>query len=145
MRRDLISSAIAVVVLTLVLGIAYPLLTGVSQVAFPGNANGSKLMVNGKVVGSKLLAQDFTRPVLGANGKPKMDADGNPVTEPDPKYFQPRPSATGWSASATFFANQGPEPEVDARLPQAAAGRLPCPRAPVRPRPDGARRSRSTP
>jgi K+-transporting ATPase ATPase C chain len=37
-----------------------------------------------------------------------MDAKGKPVTEPDPKYFQPRPSATGWSASATFFANKGP-------------------------------------
>jgi K+-transporting ATPase ATPase C chain len=109
MRKQLTTSLIAVVLFTLMLGIAYPLLvTGVSQVVFPGNANGSKLMRGGKVVGSKLLAQDFTRPVLGKNGKPKMDADGNPVTEPDPKYFQPRPSATGWSASATFFANRGP-------------------------------------
>ena len=88
MRRDLLSSAIAVLVLTVVLGVAYPLLvTGISQVAFPGNANGSQLEVNGKVVGSKLLAQDF-----------KGDA----------KYFQARPSATGWNPSATFFANRGP-------------------------------------
>jgi K+-transporting ATPase ATPase C chain len=88
MRRDLVSSAIAVLVLTIVLGVAYPLLvTGISQVAFPGNANGSQLKVNGKVVGSKLLAQDF---------------------KGDRKYFQPRPSATGWSPSATFFANRGP-------------------------------------
>jgi K+-transporting ATPase ATPase C chain len=109
MRRDLISSAIAVLVLTIVLGIAYPLLvTGISQVAFPGKANGSQIELNGKVVGSRLLAQDFTRPVLGANGKPRKDATGAPVTEPDPKYFQPRPSATGWSPSATFFANKGP-------------------------------------
>jgi K+-transporting ATPase ATPase C chain len=109
MRRDLISSAIAILVLTIVLGVAYPLLTtGISQVVFPGKANGSQIELHGKVVGSRLLAQDFTRPVLGANGKPKMDAKGKPVTEPDPKYFQPRPSATGWSASATFFANKGP-------------------------------------
>jgi K+-transporting ATPase ATPase C chain len=88
MRRDLVSSAIAVLVLTLVLGVGYPLLTtGISQVVFPGKANGSRLEVNGKVVGSRLLAQDFKR---------------------QPRYFQPRPSATGWSASATFFANKGP-------------------------------------
>jgi K+-transporting ATPase ATPase C chain len=109
MRRDLITSVIAILVLTIVLGIGYPLLTtGISQVVFPGKANGSQIELNGKVVGSRLLAQDFTRPVLGANGKPKMDSKGKPVTEPDPKYFQPRPSATGWSASATFFANKGP-------------------------------------
>jgi K+-transporting ATPase ATPase C chain len=109
MRKNLTTSAIAAVLFTLMLGIAYPLLiTGVAQVAFPGNSNGSQIKQGGKVVGSRLLAQDFTRPVLGANGKPKKDSDGNPVTEPDPKYFQPRPSATGWSASATFFANKGP-------------------------------------
>jgi K+-transporting ATPase ATPase C chain len=109
MKKNLITSAIAVLLFTLLLGIAYPLvITGVSQLAFPGNSSGSQLKRGGKVVGSKLLAQDFTRPVLGQNGKPKMDADGNPITEPDPKYFQPRPSATGWSPSATFFANRGP-------------------------------------
>jgi K+-transporting ATPase ATPase C chain len=109
MRKTITTSAIALVFFTLLLGIAYPLVvTGISQVVFPGAANGSKLESGGTVVGSKLLAQDFTRPVLGKSGKPKMDADGNPVTEPDPKYFQPRPSATGWSASATFFANRGP-------------------------------------
>jgi K+-transporting ATPase ATPase C chain len=109
MRKNLTTSAIAAVLFTLMLGIAYPLLiTGVAQVAFPGNSNGSQIKQGGKVVGSRLLAQDFTRPVLGANGKPKKDSDGNPVTEPDPKYFQPRPSATGWNASATFFANRGP-------------------------------------
>lgn len=109
MKKTLTTSAIAVLLFTLVLGIAYPLLvTGISQVVFPGRANGSQIEQGGKVVGSRLLAQDFTRPLLDAKGKPKMDSDGNPVTEPDPKYFQPRPSATGWSASATFFANRGP-------------------------------------
>jgi K+-transporting ATPase ATPase C chain len=108
MKKNLSTSAIAVVFFTVLLGIAYPLLvTGISQVVFPGAADGSKIERGGKVVGSKLLAQDFTRPVLDSNGKPKMSG-GEPVTEPDPRYFQPRPSATGWSASATFFANRGP-------------------------------------
>ena len=41
MRRDLVTSVIAIVVLTLLLGLAYPLvITGVGQVVFPGKANG---------------------------------------------------------------------------------------------------------
>jgi K+-transporting ATPase ATPase C chain len=110
MKRTLISSVVAVVVFTLLLGLAYPLvMTGVSQVVFPGKANGSKIRApaaggsgHGKVVGSSLLAQDFSRPTG------RKDADGNPITEPDPKYFQPRPSQTGYDPSATFFSNRGP-------------------------------------
>jgi potassium-transporting ATPase KdpC subunit len=109
MRKDLIRSSIAVVVFTVLLGLAYPLvMTGVSQVVFPDKADGSLIRQDGKVVGSHLLARDFSRPVLGPDGKPRKDADGNPVTEPDPKYFQARPSATGYSATVTFFANRGP-------------------------------------
>ena len=36
------------------------------------------------------------------------NADGNPVTEPDPRYFQPRPSQTDYNAGGTFFSNRGP-------------------------------------
>ena len=110
MRRDLTSSLLAVVVITAVFGLAYPLLvTGVSQVVLPGRANGSKIERNGTLVGSGLLAQDFRRPVLDANGKPKLDKDGNPILTPDRRYFQPRPStATNYNAAATSFANLGP-------------------------------------
>ena len=44
MRRDLLTSLIAVVLFTLVFGLAYPLaFTGVAQVLFPGKADGSKI------------------------------------------------------------------------------------------------------
>jgi K+-transporting ATPase ATPase C chain len=87
MRRDLISSALAVLVLTLVLGVAYPLaVTGVSQVVFPGRADGQLIHHGDRVVGSKLLAQRFASPA----------------------YFQPRPSQSDYSASATLFSNRGP-------------------------------------
>jgi K+-transporting ATPase ATPase C chain len=109
MKRQLLTALAAVVLFTVVLGLGYPLaITGVSQLAFPGAANGSKVTRDGKVVGSRLVAQAFMRPVLDAAGKPKQDADGNAVTEPDPRYFQPRPSATKYSATATAFANRGP-------------------------------------
>jgi K+-transporting ATPase ATPase C chain len=109
MRRDLRNSAIAVVVITLIFGLAYPLLfTGVAQVLFPGNANGSKIHLGGRVIGSKLIAQDFRKPVLDSKGKPKMDAKGKPVLTADPRWFQPRPSATNYTADATAFGNLGP-------------------------------------
>jgi K+-transporting ATPase ATPase C chain len=109
MRRDLVTSLLAILALTVVLGIGYPLVvTGVSQVVFPGKANGSKVERNGVLVGSKLLAQDFRKPVPDASGKPKTDKDGNPVLTPDPRYFQPRPStSTNYSPAATAFTNLG--------------------------------------
>ena len=112
LRRDIITSAIGILVLTLVLGILYPLvITGVSQVAFPGNANGQKVYVGGKLVGSKIIGQQFADVVTNPKtGKPKLDANGNPVTTPDPHYFQTRPSGTTPSdnAAASAFANYGP-------------------------------------
>lgn len=115
MRRDLLTSLIGVVVLTVVLGVIYPLaITGISQVVFPGKANGSKLSVDGKVVGSSLIGQSFSRPVIGKDGKPKLDAEGEEVLAPDPAYFQPRPSATGYAPDVTYFSNLGPN-SVEAR------------------------------
>src|SRR3984893_4543401 len=110
MKRDIITSAIGIVVLTLLFGLVYPLVvTGVSQVAFPGNANGQQVKVAGKLVGSKIIGQQFADQVV-KNGKPQVDKLGNPVTNPDPKYFQSRPSATvpPNNAAATSFSNLGP-------------------------------------
>ena len=81
----------AVVVLTVTLGLAYPLaMTGAAQVAFPGRADGSMVESGGKVVGSRLIGQDFSK---------------------HPEYFQSRPSVTGYAPDATFFNNQGPNQE----------------------------------
>jgi K+-transporting ATPase ATPase C chain len=111
MRRDIVTSVIGIVVLTVLLGLVYPLvITGVSQIAFPGNANGQKVYVNGRLVGSKIIGQSFARPVLEANGKPK-ELEEELVTEPDPRYFQSRPSATeggAYNAAASTFSNRGP-------------------------------------
>ena len=110
LKRDIITSAIGILVLTLFLGILYPLvITGISQVAFPGNADGQMVYVNGKLVGSKIIGQNFALQVV-KNGKPQVDKSGNPVTVPDPRYFQTRPSATvpPNNAAATTFSNLGP-------------------------------------
>ena len=86
-------------------------MTGLAQAAFQrSNANGSLVSRDGTTVGSDLIGQAFTRPVL-ENGKPKKDADGNPVVEPDPAYFQSRPSAAGagYDPLSTSASNLGPE------------------------------------
>ena len=91
----------ALLVLTVIVGIAYPLFIWlVAQL--PGlrdNANGSIIEVDGKPVGSSLIGQSFT------------DADGNPL----PQYFQSRPSAAGdgYDPLATSASNLGPESIVD--------------------------------
>jgi len=97
--------------LTVILGLAYPLaMTGLAQVAFGDNANGSLVTGGGKAVGSDLIGQGFTRPVL-VDGKPKKDAEGNPVVDADPRYFQSRPSAagTGYDPLSSSASNLGPE------------------------------------
>ena len=85
----MVTSALVIVVTTLVFGFGYPLvMTAFAQVAFSNKANGSLIKRDGVVVGSKLAAQAFT-------GK---------------QYFHPRPSATSpaYNAGATTFANLGP-------------------------------------
>jgi potassium-transporting ATPase KdpC subunit len=111
MKRDLVTAAIAIVVFTILLGLAYPLvITGFSQVAFPGNANGQQIHLHGKLIGSKLIGQSFSSPVIAKNGKPE-EKEEELVTEPDPRYFQSRPSATeggAYNAAASTFSNRGP-------------------------------------
>ena len=115
--------------LTVLLGLAYPLaMTGIAQVAFGDNADGSLVHAGGRTVGSDLVGQAFTRPVE-VNGKAKLDADGNPVVEADPRYFQSRPSAagTGYDPLSTSASNLGPENKdlVDAvKQRRATAARL---------------------
>jgi potassium-transporting ATPase KdpC subunit len=107
LAKELSTAAIAILVLTVVLGVGYPLvMTGISQVAFPTRADGSQVKVGGKVVGSRLIAKAF---VIDTG---KKDSDGNPITRPNPRYFQPRPSQTGYSGTATFFSNRGPNSAV---------------------------------
>ena len=86
----------AMLVLTLALGVAYPLLvTGLGRL-MPGRADGSLVTgPDGSVVGSALIGQAFT------------DAEGAPLRQ----YFQSRPSAAGdgYDGAASSGSNLGPE------------------------------------
>ena len=63
MRRSFIAAGRMVLVLSIVLGIAYPLvITGIGQVAFTHRADGSLVEAGGSVVGSSLIGQAFEGP-----------------------------------------------------------------------------------
>ncbi|KQS66392.1 potassium-transporting ATPase subunit KdpC [Modestobacter sp. Leaf380] len=98
MLRQLLAAVRAVLVATVVLGLAYPLLmTGLAQVVAPARADGSLVTVDGTVVGSALIGQGF------------VSADGDPL----PRYFQSRPSAGDWDGRASGGSNLGPSsPEL---------------------------------
>jgi K+-transporting ATPase ATPase C chain len=115
MRRAALTSLLAVIAFTLIFGLVYPLaMTGISQALFPGNADGSKVTVDGRLVGSSLIGQSFSRPLIDKGGKPVVDEEGEAVLVPDRRYFQPRPSQSGYAANTTYFSNLGPN-SVEAR------------------------------
>ncbi|MFE2210862.1 potassium-transporting ATPase subunit C [Streptomyces canus] len=72
----------ALLVLTLVTGVIYPLVvTGIAQGLFHDKANGSEIKSDGKVVGSSLIGQSYNLPLK----------KGQETPEPDLKWFQGRP------------------------------------------------------
>ena len=93
--RQLRPAITLTLVLTVLLGVGYPLLTTVvAQTAFPSQANGSIVYVNGKAIGSSLIGQYWTQP----------------------NYFHGRPSATNnlqgtpapYQANNSAGSNLGP-------------------------------------
>jgi K+-transporting ATPase ATPase C chain len=89
------AAAVALLALTILTGLAYPLLvTGIAQAAFPREANGSLILQGGKPTGSRLIGQFFD----------------------DPKYFWGRLSATSdangkplaYNGASSYASNLGP-------------------------------------
>jgi K+-transporting ATPase ATPase C chain len=90
MRKHLYPSIMLTLLLTVLLGLIYPLvMTGLAQILFPRQANGSLIIENGHLVGSTLIGQPFA----------------------DPKYFWGRLSATSpqaYNAAASGGSNLAP-------------------------------------
>jgi K+-transporting ATPase ATPase C chain len=80
MIKTIINAILITVVLTLLVGIIYPLaMTGIAQLVFPKQANGSLIERDGKFIGSELIGQQFA----------------------SSKFFRTRPSAAGTGYDAT--------------------------------------------
>ncbi|MFD3524718.1 potassium-transporting ATPase subunit C, partial [Streptomyces sp. NPDC058653] len=81
--RLLTAALRALLVLTLLCGLVYPLaVLGIGQAAFNHQANGSEITSDGRVAGSSLIGQRYDLPLK----------DGQETPEPDLRWFQPRPS-----------------------------------------------------
>jgi K+-transporting ATPase ATPase C chain len=84
------TAALMTVVMTVLLGLAYPLVvTGLAQVLFRDQANGQLIYREGTLVGSRILGQPFS----------------------SPGYFRSRPStagAAGYDATSSGGSNLGP-------------------------------------
>jgi len=93
----------ALIVFTVITGVAYPLLvTAVSQTIFSDAANGSLIREGDKVLGSRLIGQPFS----------------------DPKYFWSRGSATSpqpYNGASSSGSNLGP---LNPALKEAVEGRV---------------------
>lgn len=97
-RRILGPAVVLALALAVLTGLVYPMAVwAIGQVTFSYRANGSFIAENGKTVGSALIGQSWE------------DKAGNP----DPRYFQPRPSAVDYNAASSGASNLGP---ADARL-----------------------------
>lgn len=89
--KQLWASLKALLVFTLVLGIAYPLVISALARVLPANSDGSMIVSSGRVVGSSLLGQAATQP----------------------QWFQARPSASEYSGDTSGGSNWGPNaPEL---------------------------------
>ena len=86
--KNFIAAVLMVIVMTVLLGVIYPLaITGVAQAIFPEQANGSLIRrQGGTLIGSRLIGQPFN----------------------SPGYFRSRPSAAGYDAAASGGSNLGP-------------------------------------
>ncbi len=63
MRRQVFAAIRVLLVLTVLLGVLYPMaVTGIAGLVMPGRAGGSPVRSGGAVVGSSLLGQPFTGP-----------------------------------------------------------------------------------
>jgi len=83
-------SVVSLLLIAVLTGVVYPLvMTGIGHVVFPYRSHGSLIVRGDEIIGSELIGQPFD----------------------DPKYFWPRPSATGpvpYNAGASAGSNLGP-------------------------------------
>jgi K+-transporting ATPase ATPase C chain len=101
MLRHFRASLVMLVLMTALLGIAYPLaMVGVAGAAFPGQAGGSLIQKDGKVVGSSLIGQSFAGETY-FHGRPSATTDSDPADST-------KTVAAPYNAANSMGSNLGP-------------------------------------
>jgi K+-transporting ATPase ATPase C chain len=98
MKTQLFIAVKVLLIMTILLGIIYPLaITGIVQVSFPHKANGSLIMKNNKLIGSELIGQNSDSSI----------------------YFSSRPSVIGYNPIPSGASNYGPTSDTLKKLVNA--------------------------
>lgn len=101
MSKEIRPAIVVFVVLTLIVGLAYPLVvTGIAGVVFPVQSRGSLLVRDGKVIGSALIGQEF-KDARYFHGRPSA------TTAPDPAD-PAKTVAAPYNAASSMGSNLGP-------------------------------------
>jgi K+-transporting ATPase ATPase C chain len=101
MLRHFRASIVMLALMTVLLGIAYPLaMVGVAGAAFPGQAGGSLMQKDGKVVGSSLIGQSFAGETY-FHGRPSATTDSDPADST-------KTVAAPYNAANSMGSNLGP-------------------------------------
>lgn len=99
--RQTLAAVRILLVMTVLLGVGYPLVVTLAAQAMPAQANGSLIVADGKVVGSSLIGQSFT----------------------GPQWFWSRPSASEYAGTTSGGSNLSPvsSAQQDARAAREKA------------------------
>ncbi|MGE0435273.1 MAG: potassium-transporting ATPase subunit KdpC [Planctomycetota bacterium] len=118
MIRELLTSVRLLVVVTLLVGVVYPLLvTGIAQVVWPNEANGSLIAGAGDTpAGSALVGQSFSQPYYfwGRLSAVNYDGDGSGGTNFGPLHNDLLANAT---ARATALVAADPQATTKGPVP----------------------------
>lgn len=117
MLRHFRASLVMLVLMTVLLGLAYPLaMVGVAGAAFPGQAAGSLVQKDGKVVGSSLIGQSFTGETY-FHGRPSATTDTDPADST-------KIIAAPYNAANSMGSNLGPTSKALVDRVKEDAGKL---------------------
>ncbi|HKU98916.1 MAG TPA: potassium-transporting ATPase subunit KdpC [Vineibacter sp.] len=101
MLRDIRPALVVMILMTVLLGLIYPLgMTGIAGVILPQEAGGSLMERGGKVIGSSLIGQSFTSDKY-FQGRPSATTDTDPN---DASKTVPSP----YNAASSLASNLGP-------------------------------------
>lgn len=127
MIKQILPATLLTLLLTVLLGLGYPLaMTGIAGTLFPNQAHGSLIEKNGTVVGSALIGQTFAKPEY-FHSRPSATTDADPAdatkTVPSPYNAansmgsNASPSSKAYIESTQALVDQIKAENPDARIP----------------------------